>query len=467
MLNQYRSIHFIGIGGIGVSALARLSKLSGKSVSGSDIRESVVTESLAGLGCEVYIGHAKGNLGTGVDLVIHTEDVNPTSAGYVELSAAQGRGIKTLKYSEALGLFVDGFYGIGVSGTNGKSTTTAILGLIMEKAGTDPMVIVGSRLARANESEQFRGNARFGHGKYFVYEADEYHRHMLDGRPKAAIITNLEPDHLDYYKGIDDIKSAFADYANNLPSDGLLVFNADDPDTRGVCSQNGKCKKATFGTKDGSADYFLHDVRIENQQQEFSVTAKGRDLGRFTLSMPGEYNLMNALGALAMAVELGVSPEIVRETLREFKGIWRRFEMVGQFLGKPLISDYAHHPTALAGLIRAAKEFYPGKKILFVYQPHQKNRTKMLFNEFVESMRLADHLILPEIYWVPGREKDADQDISSKHLADALEKYGQHAKFAANLGETERMIAATAGEMDVIVLAGAGTIDQLARKLAG
>jgi len=462
--SDYRAIHFLGIGGIGVSALARLAKLMGKAVSGSDMRESVVTQALITLGVDVKIGHDKVNVPPGTDLVVHTEDVNESSAGFAELSAAKAGGIRTLKYSEALGLLVGDYYGVGVSGTNGKSTSTAILGLIIQQAGLDPMVVLGSRLAPANETAAFQGNARFGEGRHFIYEADEYHRHMLDSHPKAVLLTNVEADHLDYYKDLADVKSAFAEFIRQLPDDGLLVYNRDDADTKDLATANGTCRKATFGMQEG-CDYMAHQAEVQNQVQSFSVLAKGRDLGRFSLAIPGGYNLMNALGALAMALELGVEAEAARTSLSEFKGIWRRFEKVGEYMGKPVISDYAHHPTALTGLIKAAAEFYPGQRILLVFQPHQKNRTKMLFNDFVESLKSAPELILTEIYSVPGREKGEDQDISSRDIVKALAAAGKQAEYAADLDQADDLIRAKASNADVILLAGAGTIDQLARKL--
>jgi UDP-N-acetylmuramate--alanine ligase len=466
-IQNYKAIHFIGAGGSGVSALARLSRLLDKNVSGSDMRESAATESLRTLGCAITIGHAAENIPNDVDLVVHTEDVNETSSGFVELSEAKKRGITTLRYSEALGLFLEDYYGIGVSGTNGKSTTTALLGLIMEKGGTDPMVVLGSRLAKANESDAFKTNARFGKGKYFVFEADEYHRHMLDSKPRAAVITNIEADHLDYYKDLEDINSAFADYINQLPEDGFVVYNSDDKNNAQVCTENGICKKYCFAMHDDAADYKANILKIENQKQVFAVTGKGRDLGIFELSVPGSYNVMNALGAIAAALELGADLERIREAVSEFAGIWRRFETVGVFQGKPVISDYAHHPTAVTGLLQAAKEFYPDKKILFVYQPHQKNRTKLFMKDFVQSLLPSYELIVSEIYFVPGREKAGAQAVSSKQIVDALARQGKVAAYAEDLDQTEAMIRAKAADVDVILLAGAGTIDQLARKLAG
>jgi UDP-N-acetylmuramate--alanine ligase len=240
----------------------------------------------------------------------------------------------------------------------------------------------------------------------------------------------------------------------------------DDKNTAVVCTANGSCMKRSFAVNDPSADYIAKIEKIENQKQYFSVTAKGSDLGMFELSVPGEYNLMNALGAIAAALELGADVELVRQSVAEFAGIWRRFELVGSFHGKPVISDYAHHPTAVAGLLAAAKEFYPNKKVLFVFQPHQKNRTKVLMNDFIQSLLPADQLIVSEIFFVPGREQAADQNVSSNQIVQALVAQGKPAEYAAGLDQTEALIRAKIDQVDVVLLAGAGTIDQLARKLA-
>lgn len=467
---QSKFIHFIGIGGIGVSALARICLLMGKKVTGSDMRESVVTTSLQSLGAQVFLNHSAKNIISGVDLIVYTEDVNPTSSGYVELSEAKERGIDTLKYSEALGSLVNEYYGIGVTGTNGKSTTTAILGLILEEADFDPMVVLGSRLATINESKEFIGNVRFGHGKHFVFEADEYHRHMLDSRPKAVVLTNIEADHLDYYKDLDDIKSAFKQFIEHIPTEGFVIYNADDHNAAEVCLSSSSCNKVSYGMKNLKANYIATDVLVENQQQIFNVTGNGKNLGQFRLSIPGEYNLMNALGAIAAAAEMGVETDAIKRALDKFAGIWRRFEIVGKLEGKLIISDYAHHPTGISVILAAAKQFYPGKKVLLVFQPHQKHRTKALFNEFTRALSGADQLIITEIFSVAGREKDPDLKISSLDIVQKLVEQApsdtnKSYAYAEDLTKAEELIIHALPKVDVVILAGAGTIDQLARKL--
>jgi UDP-N-acetylmuramate--alanine ligase len=455
-------IYFIGIGGIGMSALARLFAGQGKQVGGSDMRDSLTVQDLVKLGCKISIGHSADHIAAfGPDLVVYSEDISPESAGYVELAKAKKLNIRSATYAQALGEMMAGQYAISVTGTNGKSTTTALLGLILERAGFDPSVVVGSKLSPKNSSDRFVLNARLGSGKYFVAEADEYHRHMMEQKPNLVVLTNVAEDHLDYYTGIDDIKSAFADFVKTLPSNGAVVYNADDHNTIEV-GRTAQCRKMTFGIHH-YADLQAVNVRQTAGKQDFDLHYKDEMIGHVQFSVPGLFNISNALGAALAALHLGIDFKVIKETLESFAGIWRRFEKVGTLGGAEVISDYAHHPAGVEGTIKAAKEFYPGKRILFVFQPHHRNRTKKLFGEFVESLEGADDLILPEIFDVAGREHG--EDVSSKQMADELAIKSVRAEFAENLDKTGELIKQKAKDFDVIVMMGAGDIDLLARKL--
>lgn len=444
-----------------MSALARMFKSQGKTVYGSDMRDSNIVQELISLGLEIKIGHDAKNLDDRPDLVIHSEDISETSAGFVELSRAKELGMPTMVYAKALGMMMDEKYGIGVSGTNGKSTTTAILGLILEEAGLDPDVIVGSKLSPKNESDKFRANARTGSGTHFVAEADEYHRHMLEAHPKMIVITNIAEDHLDYYKDLPDIKSAFSEYINSLPDDGTVIYNADDHNTVEV-ARHAKCHKSTFAI-DHYADLQAINLKNSTGQQTFDLHYKDEMIGNVTLKLPGKFNVSNALGAALAALRLGVKFNAIKKTLENFAGIWRRFEIVGELNGKPVISDYAHHPAGVSGTITAAKEFYPGKKILVVFQPHHRNRTKVLFGQFVDSLLGADEVMIPEIYDVAGREHG--ETISSKDLVNELVKREVKAEFVESLEDAANLIKSKITDFDVVLCMGAGDIDLMARKL--
>jgi len=457
-----KNVYCIGIGGIGVSALARLMHARGVKVVGSDLRESAVTDSLKKIGIQIIIGQVKENVKNfGPDLVIYSEDVSETSAGFAELSFAKTESIPVLTQAEALGQLMEDKYGIGVTGTNGKSTTTVMLGLILEEAGLDPIVLAGTMLAQRNESQAFQGNTRVGQGKYLVAEADEYRAKMLHGHPKMAVITNIAEDHLDFYKDLNDIKAAFLKYVLALPTDGVIVYNADDHNAVEVC-RHALCHKATFGIKH-YADLQALNIRHVEGKQLFDLHYKDVNIGTVELNVPGQFNIANALAASLAAIRLGISFDVIQTTLSKFVLPWRRFEAVG-LLGKAVvISDYAHHPAGVIATIAAAKEFYPGKKILTVFQPHHRNRTKKLFKEFVESMLGAETVIVPEIFDVAGREHG--ESISSKDIVTELKKQGEDAYFTENLEETGLLVTKMASDFDVILMMGAGDIDILARKL--
>ena len=488
-MENFNKIYCIGIGGIGVSALSRLFFAQGKKVSGSDLRKSQITESLEQTGIKVIIGQKAENLtALKPDLVIYSEDVSDTSSGFAELEAAKKLGATILTQAEAVGLLMNGQYGIGVTGTNGKSTTTAMLGLILEKADLDPTVLLGTMLSPKNETAEFKANARFGQSKYFVAESDEYRRKMLKNHPQMIVVTNIAEDHLDYYKNLEDIKNAFLEYVKSLPAGGMVIYNADDHNAVEVCRQ-ATCHKFTFGIKH-YADLQAINLKTENGKQFFdlhlndekiglparqdgparldSESVSGRlpalQAGEFELQVPGHFNVSNALGAGLAAMKLGVPIETIKQSLAGFAGTWRRFEVVGAINGKPVVSDYAHHPAGVAATIEAATEFYPGKKILVVFQPHHRNRTQKLLKEFVEALVKADEVILPEIFDVAGREHG--EQISSSNLAEELRLLGEKASFAPNLDAAEAMIKGRLDEFDVILMMGAGDIDTLARRMA-
>lgn len=456
-----KSIYFIGVGGIGVSAIARICLSMGKEVAGSDMRDSITVQDLKTLGAKIAIGHSVDNIKSLPDVVVYSEDISPDSQGFVELSFLESKGVWKLPYSKALGQLIDEKYGIGVSGTNGKSTTTALLALMLEKAGLDPSVVVGSKISANNSSEKFQANARLGMGDHFVAEADEYHRHMLDAHPRMIVLTNVAEDHLDYYKDLHEIKSAFMEYVKALPHDGMVIYNSDDRNATDV-GKTATCHKFTFGIEH-YADLQALNIQTIAGGQSFDLHLNDELIGRFAFHLPGRFNISNALGAALSALKLGVSANVVREVLSEFAGIWRRFEKVGEVEGKTVISDYAHHPAGVEGTIQAAKEFFPGKRILTVFQPHHRNRTKALIGQFVESLIKAEHVIMPEIFDVAGREHG--EEISSQDLVNDLIKQGVKAEYAENLDIASQMIKERLPDFDVVLCMGAGDIDLMARKL--
>ncbi|MBI2356398.1 MAG: UDP-N-acetylmuramate--L-alanine ligase [Candidatus Doudnabacteria bacterium] len=460
-IKEATKIFLIGIGGIGMSALARLFLAMGKQVSGSDLKHSDILENMRMLGVNVFIGHDPKNINPNYDLVVYSADITEQSEGYKELEQAQKLGLNIQSYAKVLGALMQGKYGIGVTGTNGKSTTTALLGLILDAAEFDPTVVAGTQISPANENEKFKANARLGSGKHVVVEADEYQRKMLETKPRMIVLTNIAEDHLDYYKDLEDIKNAFRDYVKSLPKDGILIFNADDHNTVDIV-HHANCHKFSFGIHH-YADLQAMNIKVENGKQTFDMHYDDEKIGTFELHVPAKYNVSNALGASLAAIKLGVKTEIIEKVLREFAGTWRRFETIGKLGSAAIISDYGHHPAGVLGTIEAAKEFYPGKKILIVFQPHHRNRTKRLFGEFVEALTRADDLIIPEIFEVAGREHG--EDISSRDLVNELKKLGTNAEYANDLAHAEGMVRNKLKDFDVVIFMGAGDVDLLARKL--
>lgn len=450
-LDQIKTVYFLGIGGIGVSALARIFLAMGKNVAGSDLKQSEITDSLEKLGIKIHFG---SNVVEGQpDLVIYSPAVPAEEIDRIQISK--------LSQGQAVGELMNGRFGIGVTGTNGKSTTTALLGLILEAAGLDPTVLIGSQLSPKNESEKFRANARLGLGKYLVAESDEYHRKMLENHPQMIVVTNIAEDHLDYYKNLNDIKAAFGEYVKRLPADGTVIYNADDHSAVEVC-RAAHCHKFTFGIHH-YADLQAINLKIENGKQKFDLHLNDEKIGEFELAVPGIFNVSNALGAALAAIKLGVGPEVIRSALEAYQGLWRRFEQVGEIEGKPVISDYAHHPDGIAATLLAAKQFFPDKKVLTVFQPHHRNRTKSLFKEFVNSLIGADGLIIPEIFDVAGREHG--EEISSQDLVTALKLEGAAVSFAPTLEDAQMQIRSQLSQFDAILMMGAGDIDSLARRM--
>ena len=420
-LNKLKKIHFIGIGGIGLSAIARLMKEKGREVSGSDLNPSLMTDKLEKIGIKIYIGQAKENISDDMDLVIHTTAVPENNP---ELKKARELKIKTITYPESLGLVFNNKFGIAVCGTHGKSSVSAMAGLLLDDAKLDPSIIVGSVVPR------YDSNLRIGKSKYSLAEACEYKRSFLNLDPKIIILNNIELDHTDYYKDLEDFKSAFEEFISHLPEDGILICNGDDKKVSSIKYQVSSVVK--FGLRENN-DVRGCDVRFESGATKFKVSrnippllggARGgnKNLGEFVLKVPGLFNVYNALATISLGLTLEIPVETIKKSLLNFSGIWRRFEIKGKYKNALVISDYAHHPTAVKATIEATREFYPGKRIFAVFQPHQHNRTKKLYQDFIKSFDSADVLILVEIFDAVGREESDDQNVSSLDLVNDIKK---------------------------------------------
>ncbi len=441
MIEGIQIVHFVGIGGIGVSAAAKWCLAKGKVVSGSDCAASAITDDLERLGAIVSIGHAAANVPAGVQLVVYSPAIVETN---VERAQGSELGARELSYPQFLGEMSKGYSTIAVSGTNGKSTTTAMLALMLEAAGYDPTVIVGSLVPSFP-----LGNLRVGNGRFLVVEACEYRANMLEIHPEMIVLTNIEADHLDFYRDVDHIRETFQAFVDKLKGKGLTVWNEDDAQSNRLIVDRG----VTYGF-DGKSDY----VGLSRSTVD-GIQAVETNQGTLRLKIPGAYNAMNALAATSAAMELGVPFETCARVLSTFTGIWRRFERVGQFNGAEIVSDYGHHPTAIKATVEAAREFFPGRRIVLCFQPHQHSRTHELFDEFVESIATADEIVIAEIYGVAGRTEG--KAVSSRDLVAKIEG----ARYASSPEDAERMLRDIVRDGDIVIVQGAGDIDAVARKL--
>lgn len=453
-LNKVNKVYFIGIGGIGISAVAGIMHVRNFIVEGSDAAESDIVQDLRLHQIPVAVPHSAEHITNEIDLAVYSVAVPEDN---VELVRVKELGITTITYPQLLGLLIEKKYGIGVSGTDGKTTTTALLAKILIDAEYNPTVVLGSK------AEFLSDNWRVGESDYFVFEADEYRRAFDNYTPNLAVITNIGLDHLDYYADQADYTGAFKTYLKKLPKDGFAIINNDNDN---VIEAALKCPATvvTFGVEK-AADFAVAEIGVKDGRQEFSVMEYGTAQATISLPLPGKYNVANALAAMAAARTLGVSWESIVKSLDGFKGVWRRFETLGQCGRAQVIADYAHTPDAVAKVIKATKDFYPDKKILTVFQPHQYARTKKLFNEFVEAFDEAASVILPDIFYVEGRENPADFDVSSEKLGLEVALRGVAVEAPGDLVQSEARIRELAKDFDVVLILGAGNVYEIAKNL--
>ncbi|MCB9810555.1 MAG: UDP-N-acetylmuramate--L-alanine ligase [Candidatus Nomurabacteria bacterium] len=418
-LDEVTRVHFIGVGGIGMSALARFFLHEGKVVSGSDRASSAITEALSSEGVEFTPKQSPDNITDDIDLVVYTEGVNEKTEGYGELMAAREKEIETINYFTALGLVVNPYYLIAVAGTHGKTTTTAMLADVLEEASFDPSVVVGSLRTKT------RSNYRAGKSKYFVVEACEYKRDFLRLEPDILVITNIELDHVDYYQDLADVQNAFRTLAKKVPADGFIIADVSNPNVKPVLE----------GVEATVIDY-----------RTFV------DLG-ISLHQPGLHNRLNAAAASATASTLEIEKAVSDKALENFAGTWRRFEYKGEVNGIKVYDDYAHHPTEIAAAIGGSKELYPDKSLMVVFQSHTYTRTSELFDDFVTALAKADRVILLPIY--AAREENVS-GVSSGKLAEAIMEIGGQAKVVVNPEEGVELAKKITPENGVIITMGAG-----------
>ncbi len=427
-MEQINKIHFIGIGGIGMSGLARLFLHEGKIVSGSDGNKSANTEKLEGEGAVIsYEQNGELIEEDSTDLVVFTEAM---LHDHPELVKARALGIKTINYFEALGMVANEYYLIAIAGTHGKTTTTAMLIDIFEEASFDPSAIVGSLRSKTGS------NYRAGKSKYFIVEACEYKRDFLTLKPDVLVITNLELEHVDYYKDLEDVQSAFRELAEKVPEGGAIIANITDQNVDVVLT----------GLRCAVIDYRKHiDLSLKLRQ-------------------PGLHNRLNGAAASAVARFVGIEQNTITIALENFAGTARRFEYKGDCNGAPIYDDYAHHPTEIAASIAGARELYGDKKLTVIFQPHTYSRTQELFADFVEVLEKADRVILVPIY---AARKEKGYDVKSENIAEALKERGVVAKDFLTLEAAALEVRETVSKDDVVLVMGAGDVGKIAGMIIG
>ncbi len=458
-LRNIKRVYCIGLGGVGVSAVAKLFLARGAVVSGSDPNVTPIVNDVVRRGAIHYPAAAGAHITADIDLVVATDDA---PADHPERLAAAARGIPVENFSVTLGRFMAEYpRRVTMAGTNGKSTTTAMTGMLLAAAGQDPTVFVGSRVS------EFDGNLRIGRGHTIIAEADEFRDHFLNYQPTVAAITNVEPDHLDYFRTAERMLDSFRRYADLLGANGTLVVNADDAGAMTVA--DGRRSVVTFGIEQ-PADLIAVRVASRSGQQGWETRWHQRSLGMFTLPLPGRFNVMNALAAMATALTAGADPRTFAATLEKFHGIWRRFQILNPKSSITIVSDYAHHPTAVRVTIAGARAFYPGRRIIIVFQPHYPARLTALFDDFVKSFEAADETMIVEAYTVPGRAVPAGDLKTSQELVQALAKRNLTASYAASPPAAEEQVKRTLKPGDVVIIMGAGDIwrsaDNLGRQYA-
>ncbi len=453
-ITKYKHIHCIGIGGIGLSAVAEIFHSRGYTVSGSDMKLSDTTAHLTSKGITVFEGHDAANI-AGADLVVYSAAVSRENP---EILAAREAGIPTVTRAEALGALMHDYpVSIAVSGTHGKTTTTSMVSLILDHAQKDPTILVGGNL------NEFHGNVKIGKSDLFVTEACEYMDSFLSLRPKIEIILNIDSDHLDYFKDLDHIVASFDRFVKLVPKDGCIIAYEANPFVSRVIA-DADCRVITFGFNENS-DFYAANIEFNSDGHPlFDVCSKGEKLGRVQLEIPGEHNISNALASFATCYTLGVSPQDIIETLRGFHGTQRRFDVIGTTKKNvTVIDDYAHHPTEIRATLKACRNI-PHKRLWCLFQPHTYTRTLALFDEFLTAFDDTDILIMAEIY--AAREKNIYKISSERLISEIRQRQpDKEAYYFSTLEEIAAFVRENAEDGDMVLTMGAGDIYKVAEML--
>jgi UDP-N-acetylmuramate--alanine ligase len=451
MFFSRQHLHFAGIGGIGMSGIAEVLLNLGYTISGSDLKLSPTTDRLAGLGAKIFEGHDAANLGGAKALVVSSA----VNEGNPEVQEARRLGIPVIPRGELLAELMRLKYGIAIAGSHGKTTTTSMVAAILSHAGMDPTVVVGGKAAAMGGS-----NARVGLSDFLVVESDESDGSFLKLSPILAVVTNIDREHLDHYADIQTIRDAFTEFVNKVPFYGAAILCLDDENVQAILPLIRR-RKVTYG-KSSQADYQPGEVDTEGLGSRFRLKSRMGDLGVFHVNSPGQHNVLNATAAIAVALELGVTPDVAREGLAKFTGVGRRFETKGEVNGVRVIDDYGHHPTEVLATLAAARACCAGR-VHVLFQPHRYTRTMHLMDEFARAFHSADRVVLLDIY---GASEKPIQDVTSQALAARMREFGHRAVIYAGTNEAgvKEITRGTQAD-DFIITLGAGSVSQLGDRI--
>ncbi|HHL40257.1 MAG TPA: UDP-N-acetylmuramate--L-alanine ligase [Deltaproteobacteria bacterium] len=453
---RIRNIHFIGIGGVGMSGIAEVLINMGYAVSGSDLAASKTTDRLASLGARIFIGHRAGNV-HGAHCVVYSSAVRPSNAEMVEAADLQ---IPIIPRAEMLAELMRMKYAVAIAGTHGKTTTTSMVGAILGRAGLDPTIVTGGRL------NSIGTNARLGGGDYLVAEADESDGSFLKLTPTIAVVTSIDAEHMDHYRDMEEVRRSYLDFMNKVPFYGCAVICLDHPVIQGLIPHV-KRRVITYGLT-AQADMHGRNVVHEAMSTSFELCVGDECLGRVRLGMPGTYNVYNALAAAAVARELEVDFEDFRTAMEEFAGVERRFQIKGEEGGVMVVDDYGHHPVEIRAVLAAAKSGW-SRRVVAVFQPHRFTRTRDLYDDFITAFNDAERLILTEVY--PAGEEPIE-GVSGRRLYEGVRRHGhKDAAFVERLEEAATLLADTVEPGDMVITLGAGNVwtvgEELLRLLRG
>ena len=456
MFAKIQRIHFVGIGGIGMSGIAEVLLNLGYKVSGSDLKSSAVTQRLAGLGATVFEGHLAENI-AGVEVVVASSAIPSDNP---EIAQAHALHVPVIQRAEMLAELMRLKYGIAIAGMHGKTTTTSMVAAVLAGGGLDPTVVVGGRV------DAMGSNARLGKSQYLVAEADESDRSFLKLSPILAVITNIDREHMDCYRNMGDVKRAFLDFVDRVPFYGMVVVCNDDAMLRRLFPQIRR-RMVTYGTRRGSDFHIKVEAPVVNPGEahpisRFLVSFKQKNLGEFRLHVPGVHNVLNAAAAIAVGIGLDIDVEHIRAALENFRGVDRRFQLRGQAAGVSVIDDYGHHPTEIRATLAAARQC-GFRKVHVVFQPHRYTRTQLLMDDFAKAFGDADTLFVLDIY---AASESPIEGITAETLVRHIKEVGGHdARYAASFAEAAEAVVARAHDGDMILTLGAGNVSQLGPQL--